>query len=579
MMQYLYAGLALIPLWWMVTSAWGLLRNYRVAKRVGLPMIVIPWNIDSAFYVVFANPLRPFWESRLGPGYLRDVLTVTTYGYEFWNRSNIARRIGPSFLVVTPVVIRLHCGDAAMIHCILSRANVWVQEKRAINILGIVGQNLSSSNGEQWQRQRRIVAPSLNERISKLVWDESSLQARQMASYMLAQPGGESRDGADGVRAIATHVLGAVAYGQPQPWKILELPSDPDADIGYTDAVSFLAEFIIAASHVPKSILRSRFMPKQIHMVADVLDKMPVLAQKLLDSVRAAQTAQRPSGHSADESQPRETIASILVRLSDEARSTNGHAPKSNGAAGKQYLTQNEMFGNLFQFTLAGLDTTAFTMTYSIALLAIYPEWQTWIQAELDDVLGPIDPKDDTPVDYNTIFPKLTRCQAFTFEVLRLYTMIVHMARELSKESSILTDTNGVSHELVAPVDAYICTPIPHRDARFWGPDVDEFRPTRWFDPGAAPGAPNPFITPRPGAYVPWSIGPRVCPGQKMAQVEVAAVLSTFLRTCSVLPALEEGETLEQARKRLLGVLEDSQPTITLRPRDKKAIYLKWVRR
>ncbi|KAK3373052.1 hypothetical protein B0T24DRAFT_719812 [Lasiosphaeria ovina] len=88
-----------------------------------------------------------------------------------------------------------------------------------------------------------------------------------------------------------------------------------------------------------------------------------------------------------------------------------------------------------------------------------------------------------------------------------------------------------------------------------------------------------PLVTPAPGSFLGWSARPRVCPGQKMSQVEFVGVVSTLLRKCSVAPVVGAGETPQQARDRLLEVLRDSQPELTLRMNRPTDIHLHWTRR
>ena len=57
-----------------------------------------------------------------------------------------------------------------------------------------------------------------------------------------------------------------------------------------------------------------------------------------------------------------------------------------------------------------------------------------------------------------------------------------------------------------------------HRDKDIWGEDAEEFRPERWdgFEPG--------------WHYIPFSGGPRICPGQQLALTETAYVLIRLLQ-------------------------------------------------
>ena len=86
-----------------------------------------------------------------------------------------------------------------------------------------------------------------------------------------------------------------------------------------------------------------------------------------------------------------------------------GEKAKQNGTAGSRlYLTEDEIVGNLFIFTAAGFDTTANTLGFAVAFLAAFPQWQTWMQEEIDHVFA----KAGDSRDYATLFPKLPRCLA-----------------------------------------------------------------------------------------------------------------------------------------------------------------------
>lgn len=129
---------------------------------------------------------------------------------------------------------------------------------------------------------------------------------------------------------------------------------------------------------------------------------------------------------------------------------------------------------------------------------------------------------------------------------------------------------------LAGPFSAYINTMALHTLPSTWSPDSLAFKPTRWLDPNA----PEPtLIKPSHGTYMPWSIGPRSCPGMKMSQVEFVAVVATLFRRCNARPVRKEGECEEQARQRLLDLMEDSQNVLTLRMTRQEEVGIEWVER
>jgi cytochrome P450 len=240
------------------------------------------------------------------------------------------------------------------------------------------------------------VAPNLNEQISELVWKETMEQSEQMVEFMISQPGGASRQSVTGVRSIAINVLGQVAYGQSMEFRPVELPKDPKAKFSYVDAISLCVENIIFASLIPTYVLKAFFMPTVLRTVGSAREQLPDLAKDMLQAERK---------RIASGSSIRENIMSMLVRLSDK-----GRAEKDPSAAGGQYLTEEEIAGNMFLFTAAGFDTTANSLAYAITVLAAYPEYQVWVQEELDFVLNSLDQTDN--LDYAAVFPRLTRCLA-----------------------------------------------------------------------------------------------------------------------------------------------------------------------
>ena len=110
------------------------------------------------------------------------------------------------------------------------------------------------------------------------------------------------------------------------------------------------------------------------------------------------------------------------------------------------------------------------------------------------------------------------------------------------------------------------------------GPDSLEFKPSRWIAEGSTVGNGN-LIIPAKGTFLPWSGGPRVCPGQKMSQVEFVSVLATIFRSCSIAPALAEGESHEQGKKRLQNVIAKSRPALTLQMTSPEQVKLRWSKR
>ncbi|KAI6350833.1 hypothetical protein MCOR25_010348 [Pyricularia grisea] len=581
---------------WILSHLRNLARNYGAAKALGLPLIIHPFDPDSVTFALLSETLHTILV-RILPSSAYAYIEPSFIGWEFHNKGAIHQRLGSTFVIVTSGINRLVSSDPALCSNFMTRRREFVHTDISTRVMGMHGPNIITATEDAWSRQRRIVAPALNERISSDVWDESIEQAYSLADVLMSSSSSNpaedrSTDTVFGLRSIAINVLSRIAYGRGKEFTIWNPSYDPKADISYVDAIAICTDLLVAAVFIPAWILGLPIMPLSLQTLAAALQRLPDLAKDMLEQER-----ERISFSPVDETttmmgnkKRHETIMTTLLRLSDQAKEEDASGQRkssaTNGVSGlgnKTYLTEPEIQGNLFVFTAAGFDTTANTMAYAVTLLAAYPQWQSWIQAEIDSVVGFVarapDGQSQLP-EYGQTFPKLIRCMAIMLETLRLYPAVSLLLRKITVDQTIsLPGSPSTEASLKAPFMVQVNVMGLHTNPEVWGPDALEFNPGRWLRQDPDTPGDHVLMTPPKGTFIPWSIGPRICPGQKMAQVEFVSVMMMLFGRCSVEPIPKDGESLEQARKRILVLTEDSQPVLTLqmnRPRD---IRLKWMRR
>ena len=225
-----------------------------------------------------------------------------------------------------------------------------------------------------------------------LVWKESSRQATEMVEYFATTLKGETNETIEGLRSIAMNVLGSAGYGTPQPWKQNVKVAESGYKLTYVEAVSAVINNIIAIAVIPAGIFSLQIMPDGMQRIGIALQEFPLRTKEMLEAERKS---------TSSDASPRNNMMSTMVRLSDSARDGEEINSKS------QNLSEEEILGNLFQFTAAGFDTTANTMAYAVTMLAIETKWQDWIMEEIDRA-GHNEQGDD----YAKVFPKLSRCLA-----------------------------------------------------------------------------------------------------------------------------------------------------------------------
>ena len=168
-------------------------------------------------------------------------------------------------------------------------------------------------------------------------------------------------------------------------------------------------------------------------------------------------------------------------------------------------MTRSELRDNLLTFIVAGHETTALSLAWSLYLCAFDQQVQDRARAEAQSVLG-------------------TRAAGVDdLDALPFIRMIVEEALRLYPPAAIVSRTAHAADRLagaeVRPGDTVVL-PIYalHRSRLIWD-TPDAFRPHRFADRKAI----DRF------AYLPFGDGPRVCIGARFAMQEAVIVLATLL--------------------------------------------------
>ncbi|KAF2097735.1 cytochrome P450 [Rhizodiscina lignyota] len=551
---------ASVALVYLIYHTLKIFRQYQKARATGFKVYVSILDTTNPIFTVFALPLLPIL-SRILPASAFRVIDLTTYGVEWRDKVVRRSRPTPGYMVASSSSeLDLFVEDPEIAGAILTRWRDFQQDRMTFKFLGVVGPNLAASDGKDWQRQRRLIAPMLNERIMETVWGESVEQANEMLETFIGKDEGKTDGTVDGLRRIAFNVLQCIGYGMPQGWNEPAKAPQKGHKMVYMEALHELIEGLIIVAMVPAKVLAHSWMPAVLRRKGEAIYEFHNYTKELLQKEREI---------SANSGTPRNNMLSLLSSISEQNSDS-----KERDSAQKNTLSDEEIRGNLYQFTLAGYDTTANTMAYAFVTLATLPKWQDWIIEEVDRVSAT-----SPDSSYREIFPKLERCLALMHEILRIYTPVAHIVRGCESEQSITA--GGKTYRIPAKTRCILSLDGLGTQAGYWGDNTFEFDPTRWLikDKPNGIAVPPALRQPTKGAFIPWSGGPRICPGMKMAQVEFTSVVYSVFSKYRVEPVLKEGESEGDARKRLAAVMDDSQPKLTLqmnRPRD---AVLKWTKR
>lgn len=175
-------------------------------------------------------------------------------------------------------------------------------------------------------------------------------------------------------------------------------------------------------------------------------------------------------------------------------------------------MTDALITSNSFIFMLAGLETSATTLSFSLYELAKDQEMQDRVRSEITECLERHD-----GLNYDAVIAMRLVYQVVA-ETLRLHPPTPMTTR-------LCTAPITLDEELTLKVRDPVLIPIHciQRDARNF-PNPDKFDPDRFKDDL------------NPSGFMAYGEGPRSCPGARFAQLTVAAGLAAILSTFTVEP-------------------------------------------
>ncbi|KAF1957294.1 hypothetical protein CC80DRAFT_41847 [Byssothecium circinans] len=89
-----------LPLLFILSTVWSLFRNYRIALKVGLPVIIVPISPENPIWMLIGRYVLPFIQYiPFGNGYFSRFCHV---GWEFDEKSSAHLEMGDAFMFATP---------------------------------------------------------------------------------------------------------------------------------------------------------------------------------------------------------------------------------------------------------------------------------------------------------------------------------------------------------------------------------------------------------------------------------------------------------------------------------------------
>ncbi|GJJ06243.1 hypothetical protein Clacol_000434 [Clathrus columnatus] len=171
-------------------------------------------------------------------------------------------------------------------------------------------------------------------------------------------------------------------------------------------------------------------------------------------------------------------------------------------------FTDQQLFANMFLFLLAGHETTAHSLAYTLGLLAIHEDEQEKLYRHIIDNLGGVE------IPSYEQMGRFSYVLATFYEALRLFPIVPALSKQAAEDTTIpkRKSDGGIEH-IPVPKDSHILLNIIalHYHPKYWS-DPEKFDPSRFLGEWNR------------DAYVPFSGGMRACIGRRFAEVEKAFI-------------------------------------------------------
>ena len=171
-------------------------------------------------------------------------------------------------------------------------------------------------------------------------------------------------------------------------------------------------------------------------------------------------------------------------------------------------MSDEQLIDNLLTFYLAGHETTAKALTWTLYLIARAPEWEARILDEVRRVVG------EGPVTAAHI-EQLAVTQQVLKESMRLFPPAPQFGRMALKDCAFGPHSVKAGTQVMVPIYAI------QRHKAYWS-NPDQFDPTRFERDKEAKMSRY--------QYMPFGAGPRICIGMAFAMIEATAILATLVR-------------------------------------------------
>ncbi len=382
--------------------------------------------------------------------------------------------------------------DPALIHEVLvGRSSDMLKDQITQKLNEILGNGLLTSEGPFWRRQRKLMAPLFSR---KQLAGYASTMAERTEVAIAGWQTREVRDIHLESMALTLDIIVRTVFGA-------ELVGDKAGKVAH--AIELMMDQFEKELRTWRRFVPQRWLKRGRARAAEARAALDDVVYELIADKRAA-------GATGDD-----LVSRLLAARADD------------GAA----MSDQQVRDEAVTMVVAGHETTALVITFSVLLLSDHPQVASQVRAELDAVLAGRTP---TLED----LPHLPLNRGVVLEAMRLFPPAYVIGRQVEKSIAL----GGYR---IDPGDQLLISQWVLHHNPVWFREPEQFLPARWLG--------DLEKTLPEHAYMPFGGGPRICIGQHFAMMEAQLCLATLLQRVAL--QVVDGQSRELS------------PAVTLRPR------------
>uniref|UniRef100_A0A452G887 Cytochrome P450 family 2 subfamily B member 6 n=1 Tax=Capra hircus TaxID=9925 RepID=A0A452G887_CAPHI len=391
------------------------------------------------------------------------------------------------YLGPRPVVII--CGTEAIREALVDQAEVFSGRAKIAVVDPVVqGHGVVFANGERWKALRRFSLATMRDfGMGKRSVEERIQEEAQCLVEELRKSQGALQDPVFYFHSITANIICSIVFGKrfdyrdPQFLRLLEL--------------LFQSFVLITPSLLQLFELYSSFLkhfPGSHRQIYKNLQEVNVFIDRSVEKHR----------ETLDPSAPRDFIDCYLLRMEKDKSD-----PRS------QFDHRNLIMSALSLF-FAGTETTSTTLRYGFLLMLKYPHIAERVLKEIDRVIG----SDRPPaLDDRAQMPYT---DAVIHEIQRFADLL-----PIGVPHMVTKDTHFRGYILPKGTEVYPILSSALHDSRYFE-KPDDFNPAHFLDANGA--------VKKNDAFMPFSIGKRICLGEGITRTELFLFFTTILQNFSV---------------------------------------------